>query len=83
MVPIDWIYTVQDISAVRNRFLGLAIMSIDIFPANKLNEVFLLIEEIKILGLSPLMNMPSSIKKFNLIKREPRPKSVTIGSKLP
>ena len=55
MAPMDWIYKVRDINAMRNRCLALAIMSIDTLPAQHLNEAFNLIQEIRLLGLPSLL----------------------------
>ena len=59
---MEWIFKVRDISAMRNRCLGLAIMSIDSLPARHLNEVFSLIQEIRLLGLPSLLEVPLAIK---------------------
>ena len=40
MAPMEWIFKVRDVSAMRNRCLALAILSIDTLPARHLNEAF-------------------------------------------
>jgi hypothetical protein len=62
IAPMEWVFKVRDVSAMRNRCLGLAIMSIDSLPARHLNEVFSLIQEIRLLGLPSLLEVPLAIK---------------------
>jgi len=40
MAPMEWIFKVRDVTAMRNRCLALAILSIDTLPARHLNEAF-------------------------------------------
>ncbi len=65
MAPMEWIFKVRDVSAMRNRCLALAIMSIDTLPARHLNEAFNLIQEIRLLGLPSLLEVPPAIKTLN------------------
>jgi hypothetical protein len=65
MAPMDWLFKVRDVSAMRNRCLALAILSIDTLPARHLNEAFELIQEIRLLGLPSLLEVPPAIKTLN------------------
>jgi len=65
MAAMEWIFKVRDISAMRNRYLGLEIMSIDSLPPRHLNEPFSLIQEIRLLGLPALLEVPPAIKTLN------------------
>ena len=70
MAPMEWIFKVRDVSAMRNRCLALAILSIDTLPARHLNEAFDLIQEIRLLGLPSLLQVPPPIKKLNQVNNE-------------
>ena len=75
MAPMEWIFKVRDINAMRNRCLALAIMSIDMLPARHLNEAFNLIQEIRLLGLPSLLQVPPPIKKLNQVNKGAAPLS--------
>ncbi len=62
MAAMKWIFKVRVVSAMRNRCLGLAIMSIDSLPARHLNEASSLIQEIRLPGLPLLLEVPPAIK---------------------
>ena len=73
MAPMEWIFKVRDVSAMRNRCLALAIMSIDMLPARHLNLAFDLIQEIRLLGLPSLLQVPPPIKKLNQLNKGAAP----------